>query len=121
MKNLPPIIEPAGTVDVPWSNTWSNFFTQVFKCLRWEESYSYTFDYSFGLVAANNELASSDFLIPGVTRGNSVEITPMDNQVGIIFTGVVTAQNIVKIYAKNFTGSGIIPAPNTFRIIVLQN
>ena len=121
MKNLPPIIEPAGTVDVPWSNTWSNFFTQVFKCLRWEESYSYTFDYAFGLVTAHSELASTGFSVPGVTRGNAVEITPLDNQVGIIFTGIVTAQNVVTIYAKNFTASGITPAANTFRIIVLQN
>jgi hypothetical protein len=121
MKNLPPITEPAGTDGKAWSNTWSNFFTQVFKCLRWEESYSFTFDYAFGLVAANSELASSGFPIPGVTLGNAVQITPMNNQIGIIFTGVVTAQNVVTIYAKNFTGAGITPASNTFRIIVLQN
>lgn len=95
--------------------------------MGWNKSFNYTFTYDFGSIAANSTLASIALSIPGVRPtvgtviGDAVQVTPMTHTSGVIYTGMVTANDAVTIYANNITTGAINPVSTVFRIIVLQN
>lgn len=118
MNSRPPLTESLGTPVI--SPGWSNWLTQVFLSLVWKQGYNFTATLDFGATPAQSQ-TSLTFTITGVRPGDSVQITPTTDVSGIIFTGVVTADNVVTVYAKNFTTGSINPASQVFRLLALQN
>lgn len=119
MKNPAPIrtIWPEGACPPAWAN----WFQQLFNALAgWNKSLSKSADIDFGSIGAASE-ASSPITVTGARSGSVVSVTPLANTAGIFYTGVVTSDDTVTLYAKNFTAGPINPASTTFRIIVLQN
>lgn len=114
MNNRPPLQEEGG------SPGWANWFTQIFQCLPWKKGINVTATVDFPLVAAQSEQPLA-VTVTGARAGDAVQVTPSFNTVGILYSGVVTADNTVTLYAKNFTAGAINPASQQFRIIVLQN
>lgn len=114
MNNRPPLQEDAG------STGWANWFTQVFQCLPWKKGINVTAAIDFPSIAAQSE-QSSAVTVTGARAGDAIQVTPAANTSGVLYAGVVTADNTVMVYAKNFTAGAINPASTTFRIIVLQN
>ena len=112
MNNRPPLTEnlPVETdqrssqVFARLTQGWTNWITQVFLCLPWRNGFNVTATLNIGSAAA----------------GAQASITTSD-VTGIVFTGVVTADNTVTVYAKNFTVGAIDPSSQVYRIIVLQN
>ena len=126
MNNRPPLSESLNTPVI--SNGWSNWFTQVFLGLTWVRSFNATATLNFGSIAANSQAAltvtatvSVNKGLFGVRQGDAVQITPYADVSGLVFTGVVTADNVVTVYAKNITTGAIDPASQVYRIAVLQN
>ena len=118
MNNQAPIREAAGD---QWSGSWAAWFQNVFACLRWKQSFNYTFVVDFANILANTQSAASTQTIPGVRSGDAVQVTPLSDTAGILYKGVVIADNTVSLYACNFTAGAINPASTTLRVIVLQN
>lgn len=118
MNNQPPIRESAGD---QWSGSWAAWFQNVFDCLRWKQSFNYTFAVDFPSVPANSQSSAIDKTIPGVRQGDAVQVTPLSDASGIVFKGIVTANDTVSLYACNFTAGSINPSSNTLRVVVLQN
>lgn len=119
MNNPAPLQTPWLDGSVP--PAWASWFKQVFDGLSgWSRSISYSATLDFSNIPANSEL-SLPVSMTGVRQGASVLPTPLANIPGLFFAGVVTADDTVTIYAKNFTTGAINPAPITFRISVLQN
>lgn len=101
--------------------SWANWFQQIFDALSgWNKSFSVSTTIDFGSISGASE-ASSAVTVTGARSGSSVTVTPLTNTTGIFYAGVVTADDTVTLYAKNFTAGAINPASTTFRIIVLQN
>lgn len=123
MNNRPPLGEgPLFGVVTKLSTGWSNWLTQVFLGLRaWNQAFTVTTIIDFGGIPAQSELASAGVTVKGVRVGDAVQVYPTTNVVGVIFTGQVTANDTVTVYAKNFNTGVINPASQQFRIIVLQN
>jgi hypothetical protein len=117
MNNNAPIREPAGSI---WSPAWAAWFQQIFDCLPWKRSYNYTFPLDFPSAPAQSQ-SSLQVTAIGARAGSAVLVTPSIDVPGVYFSGVVTANDIVTLYAKNFTGSAIDPSAQPFRIIILQN
>ena len=118
MNNQAPIREPAGD---QWSGSWAAWFQNIFACLRWKQSFNYSFVVDFPNVLANVQSSAITVTIPGVRSGDSVQVTPLVDTAGIIYKGVVTANDTVSLYACNFTAGAINPASTTIRVVVLQN
>ncbi|MGZ5799237.1 MAG: hypothetical protein ACXWJZ_01230 [Burkholderiaceae bacterium] len=118
MNNQPPTRDPAGDV---WSQGWIAWFQNAFECLRWKKSFNYIFIIDFPNVLANTQSAAVAKTINGVRTGDAVSVTPLADTAGLIYKGIVTADDTVSLYACNFTASNINPASTTFRIIVLQD
>lgn len=115
MNNRPPLQEQFG------SSGWANWFTQAFLALLgWKKTFNVTSVFDFGSISAQSELSTA-VTVTGARSGDSVSVTPSTNTSGVIYTGVVTANDAVTLYAKNFTAGAINPASTTFRIIVFQN
>jgi hypothetical protein len=108
-------------VDNGWTPAWSAFFTQLVRAIGWVNSWSYKFTLDFGSIPANSESSGMNVTISGVKQGDSVNITPYTNTVGISYKGLVTSDNNVTIYAINHTSNPINPASMQYNIIVLQN
>ncbi|SNT33822.1 hypothetical protein SAMN06265795_12652 [Noviherbaspirillum humi] len=114
MNNRPPLTEDSG------SPGWQNWFNQVFACLNgWRSSFRTSVIYAFGAIPAQSQ-ASTTVAVNKARPGDSVLVTPAADTPGISYSGVVTANDTVTLYAKNFTAGAITPASTTFRIIVLQ-
>ena len=117
MNNLPPIREP---VAAGWTPSWSNWFQQVFECLRWNRSFigSATLDFPAVPGAGQSTLT---FNVPGVRAGDAVMLTPSADVPGLIFTAAISAPGIVSVTAKNITAASVNPPPLSFRFLVFQN
>jgi len=113
-------------VQTSWLNNlptpaWANWFQQVFTALSgWSSSSKVSLDFNFGAIPAQSELSTTT-TVAGARSGATVIVAPLLNTAGIFYTGVVTADDTVTLYAKNFTAGVVNPASTTFRIIVLQN
>lgn len=114
MNNEAPIREPAGAPG------WVLWFKQVLQGLSgWNQSMHGSVSFDFGLIAAGAQ-ASTTVTVRGARSGAAVIVTPSADVAGIIFTGVVSANDTVTLYAKNHTSGAINPPITTFRVIVLQ-
>lgn len=111
----------SGNMYAKWSQTWQNWFNAVSRALVWNLSLSGTVVYDFGSIAAHTE-ASTTLPVRGVRALNTptVLVTPSANTAGIVYKGIVTADDTVTIYALNTTAAPIDPASATFRVTVLQ-
>ncbi len=118
MNNRPPLSESLEGA-VP-SNGWSNWFTQVFLGLPWTKGINYRATLDFGATAAQSQSALT-VTVTGARAGDAVQVTPLADVSGIIFTGVVTAPNVVTVYAKNFSAGSVNPASQQYRVLVLQD
>ena len=124
MITLSPLTQPiSGDGVVPPG--WSSWFTLIDRALSGvKRSFSFTETIDFGSIAAQSQLASvvaSSAASTGARVGDAVTVTPTSDVSGLIFTGVVTANDTVTVYAKNFTIAAIDPASQVFRISILNN
>ena len=121
MNNLPPLSEALfDGATPPLSRGWSNWFTGVFLGLMWKKSFNATTTLDFGSIATQSQ-ATLTTTVTGARSGDAVQVTPANDVSGIIFIGVVTADNTVSVYAKNFSTGSVNPPSQVYRIIVLQN
>lgn len=104
-----------------WSQGWSSFFTQLFQAVGWLKSWAYKFEHDFPSVSANSQSAGYAVPITGVRQGDSVQVTPYSETTGLTYKGVVTSDDVVTIYAINFTTGAIDPASMDYRVVVIQN
>lgn len=100
------------------SSGWSNWFTQVFLGIPWRVGLNGTATLDFPAIAAQSQQALTATLT-GARVGDSAFVSSADVS-GVIFTAAVTGNDTVTIYAKNFTAGAINPAPQSFKITVLQ-
>ena len=117
MKINPPLQEEVGQ---GWTQGWRAFFTQLFQAVGWLKSWSYRFELDFPTVSANSQEALT-VEIMGVRQGDAVMVSPYEDVEGLIFKGVVTADDTVTVYAKNFSGPPVDPPLMFYRVTVLQN
>lgn len=112
-----PTREPAGD---KWTPGWVLWFKRVFIALTgWNKSMTASAAHDFGAIAAASQ-ASTTITITGARSGDVVLVSPSADTAGLVFSGVVTANDTVTIYAKNYTAGAINPASTTFRAIVFQ-
>lgn len=112
-----PTREPAGDA---WPRAWVLWFKEVFIALSgWTKAMTASAAHNFGSIAALSQ-ASTTITVTGARSGDAVLVTPSADTAGIVFSGVVTANDVVTIYAKNYTAGAIDPASTTFRVIVFQ-
>lgn len=118
MINEAPTREPAGE---RWAPAWVLWFKQIFIAMTgWSKSMTASVTHDFGAIAAASQ-ASTTLTVTGARSGDAVLVTPSEDTSGVVFSGVVTANDTVTIYAKNYTAGAINPASTTFRIIAFQN
>lgn len=100
---------------------WLEFFRSVFFALfGWKRSFTGTANLDFGLIAAGGE-AALNIAVVGARAGDAVVVTPALKTAGIIDSvGIVTANDVVSVYAHNITGAGIDPAAKAYRCVVFQ-
>lgn len=118
MNNRPPLVESLATPVI--SPGWANWFTQVFLILPWTRGFNITATLDFAAIPAQSQTTLTA-TVSGVRVGDAVQVTPTVDVSGVIFTGVVTANNVVTVYAKNFSAGSINPASQVFRIAAFQN
>ncbi len=125
MNNQPPLGEgwPVNNAGLAMlSTSWSNWIHQIWLGLSgWKKTFNATKTYDFGAVSANATLTGGTVTIVGVRTGDGVQVTPLAKTSGIIYDGVVTANDTVTLYANNITTGSINPASTIFRVIVFQN
>ena len=125
MISQAPLSQPIGA-DI-LSQGWSAWFALVDRATAGIKlTLNATTTLDFGSIPANSELALTAVPVPalgltGARAGDCVHVTPAANVSGVLFTGVVTANNTVTVYAKNFSTGAIDPASQSFRIVVIQN
>jgi len=119
MNNRPPLNEGMATGVPLVTPGWANWFGQVFAGLPWKKGWNVTATINFGFIVSL-DTASSSVSLTGARTGDAVQITT-PNVAGIIFSGCVTADDTVTVYAKNFSSGAVNPPSQVFRIIVLQN
>ncbi len=118
MRSKAPIREPAGNA---WSGEWLRWLQGVYDaCTGWNQSKTTAALIDFPNIAAGGQQASAAIALTGVRLGDAVQAFAPVDVAGVIFTGAVTADNFVTLYAKNYSTGAVNPAPQTFRIIVLQ-
>jgi hypothetical protein len=116
------VIEEAPTNE-PVKDGWTNGWTRWFKLIQlslsgWRGSKTTSLTHDFGAIGAGL-IGSTTATVSGARAGDGVQITGASTT-GIIYYGVVTANNTVTIYAQNVTSGSINPASTTFRIIVFM-
>lgn len=100
--------------------SWANWFNQIVNALNgWNSSTTTSAQLDFPPIAAQSQQFLTARLI-GARPGDSVQVYANDTP-GVLYTGSVLADNVVTIYAKNFSAGVVDPALSTFRIILLQN
>lgn len=105
-----------------WTSPWASWFNAVMRSLLgWDASVTATTGYDFGSINGGTE-ESITVSVPGVvsTDTPTVIVTPSSNVSGVNFSGLVTSDDTVTIYAKNFTTGPINPPSMTFRVLVFQ-
>lgn len=121
MNNNPPLSELlAPGITGVLSPGWAGWFSQVFRCLPWKQGFNQTATLNFGSTNAQTQ-TSLTVTVTGARTGDAVWVTPTTDVSGFVFTGVVTSDNTVTVYAKNITVGAVDPASQVFRIIILQN
>lgn len=99
---------------------WANWFSQVFNALNgWNSSVTKTDTLNFPPIAAQGQ-QSLTIPLRGARPGASVQVYASDTP-GIFYTGAVLVDDVVTVYAKNFSAGIIDPASSIFRVILLQN
>jgi hypothetical protein len=91
----------------------------VFAGLVWKAGFNVTATLNFASIAALGQ-GTQTVTVTGARAGDAVQVTTPD-VAGVIFSGSVTADNTVTVYAKNFSAGAVDPPSQVFRIIVLQN
>lgn len=123
MNNNPPLQEGytiSGLI-AALTTGWSNWFVQVFQALSgWNKGITTTVILDFPNTSAQTQ-STLTASVPGSRAGDAVIVQSASSLIGIIYTGDVTANDVVTIRACNFTSGAINPASQNFRIIVLQN
>lgn len=100
--------------------SWANWFQQVFNALSgWSSSSTISSTLDFPPIAAQGQ-QSLVIAMTGARPGASVQVYANDTS-GVFYTGSVLTNDVVTVYAKNFSSGIVDPAPSTFRIILLQN
>lgn len=117
MNNLPPIRED---VTRGWTPSWSNWFQQVFECLKWNRSFSgaVTLDFTSIPGAGQRTLSAN---LPGVRVGDALMLTPSADVPGVIFVGAIASPGVISVTAKNITAAPVNPPALSFRFLVFQN
>lgn len=115
MNDEAPIREP-----IMGSQSWASWLKRLVMTVSgWNRSLTAALTHDFGSIAAASQ-ASATVTVTGARDGSAVLVTPSADTTGISYSGVVTANDTVTIYAKNFTAGAINPASTTFRVIVFQ-
>ena len=105
-----------------WTRGWELWLKKVTRGLSgWNRSITATEVIDFGSVSANSQSAASTVTITGAREGDIVIVTALVDTVGIVYKGIISANDTAALFACNFTAGAINPASTTFRIIVLQN
>lgn len=104
-----------------WTRPWLNFFNAIVRALVWNQSLTGTKTHDFGNILAHTE-GSTTVTVTGARTTNTptVLVTPSANTAGIVYKGVVTADDTVTLYALNTTALAIDPASTVFRVVVMQ-
>ena len=118
--NNPPIRDLAGD-DAEWTSAWAIWFVQVFSAIfGWRKTYTATLSKTWGAISNHSE-DSQTVTVTGARSGDAVLVTPATKTTGIVDNiGVVTASNVVTVYAQNTTGGSVTPGAKTYRVIVFQ-
>jgi hypothetical protein len=104
-----------------WTQPWKNYFNALARAIVWNTSLAGTRTIDFGNIVAHSELSSTITVIGARTElAPIVTVTPDVNTAGIVYKGVVTADDTVTIYALNTTALAIDPPSTIFRVMVLQ-
>jgi phage head maturation protease len=107
-------------VDKGWTRGWERWLQLVKLGLSgWRKSVTATLAHDFASIAAG-ALASTTLTVKGVRQGDGVDIHPYSATAGIVYYGIVTANDTVTIYAQNVTAGAVDPASTTFRVIAFQ-
>jgi hypothetical protein len=115
MNNQPPISEGG------LSTGWQNWFIQAWEALTgWKKTWNKTLTHDFATLIAE-ATDSATLTIKGARQGDGVQVTPYEATAGVVYYGVVTANDTVTIYAQNCKSVSVNPASTTFRVIVFQN
>lgn len=111
--------DPVGII---WPASWDQWFNAVMRALfAWNVSLTATKTHDFGNINAHTEASTTVSVLKARTADTpTVLVGPSVNTAGIVYKGVVTADDTVTIYALNTTAAGIDPASTTFRVTVLQ-
>lgn len=100
---------------------WASYFGDVNRALGgWGNGLTTSADLDFPSVSAGAQQPLT-VAAKGARIGDTVVVQPLTFQAGITFQGYVISDDVVTVYASNITPGAINPAPNTFRIIILQN
>lgn len=101
---------------------WLMYFKQIFQALMgWNQALTKTVTLNFPSVSAQSQQSLTVTVTGARSTGTPlVLVQPAADVSGVIFTGAVTADNTVTVYAKNYTAGAIDPASQTYRITVLQ-
>lgn len=122
-EDLPVIVDPATgqPIAAKWTERWKAYFNAIARALVWNLSLTGTKTHDFGNIAAHTE-SSTTIAVTGARTMDTpiVLVTPSINTAGIHYKGVVTANDVVTLYALNTTAAGIDPASTVFRVVVLQ-
>lgn len=119
MNNRPPINESLAEESGKARPGWGNWFNQVFSGLPWKKGFNVTATLDFGAVLAQSQ-ATLTATVTGARAGDAVQVTTADVD-GVVFTGAVTADDTVSVYAKNLSAGPVNPGSQVFRLLVLQN
>lgn len=104
-----------------WPPTWQNYFNALARAIIWNISLAGTKTHDFGGINAHTEASTTVNVIGARTEDAPVVlVTPDINTAGIVYKGVVTADDTVTVYALNTTALSIDPAETIFRVVVLQ-
>lgn len=121
-EDLPVQVDQGGKIQTArWTPRWGAWFNAVARALVWNLTLTATKTHDFGSISGHAE-DSTTVTVTGSrsTDTPTVLVTPSVNTAGIVYKGVVTADDVVTIYALNTTASGVDPAETTFRVLVIQ-
>ena len=116
------MVDPQGKPLVArWTERWKSYWNAVARAIVWNLSLTATKTHDFGSINSDAESSTTVAVAGARTDGvPTVLVTPSLNTAGIVYKGVVTADNVVTVYALNTTAAPIDPASTTFRVVVLQ-
>lgn len=100
---------------------WTTWFNEVQRRTDgFGASLSISAMVNFGTVPMQDQKPGS-MSMKGVRPTDRLLITPAADANGLFFSAVITADDVVTIYAKNFTTDAITPPPIEFHVTAFQN